>query len=42
MKEINANLFAEIEVKRNELSKLVLHFESLASEEINLPYKELI
>jgi hypothetical protein len=42
MKEMNATLFAEIEEKRNELSELILHFESLAKEEINLPYKELV
>ena len=41
-KEMNATLFAEIEVKSKELSELVFHFESLTSEEINLPYNELI
>ena len=39
---MNATLFAEIEVKRNELSELILHFESLTKEEINLPYNELL
>jgi hypothetical protein len=42
MKEMNATLFAEIEEKRNELSELILHFESLTQEEINLPYNELV
>ena len=41
-KEKNATLFSEIDEQKHELSQLVLHFESLANEEINLPYNELI
>ena len=42
MKEKNATILSEIDEKKHELSQLVLHFESLANEEINLPYNELI
>jgi hypothetical protein len=42
MKEMNVTLFSEIEEQKSELSKLVFHFESIANEEINLPYSELI
>ena len=38
MKEKNAAIFSEIDVQKQELSQLVLHFESLANEEINMPY----